>query len=195
MELNEFKDMFDKTSNSATQTSPDIAAIIYLDTKGPLATLERKLKLSIYIFAVVVVLFVGNFLFHGHRALTWYLLYAILFIEFIFSVFQYGVIKQIRSNTGDVKHNLTGKLNLLQKIYQWFLPVHEGLFLLMAVLLEISMYYHLDINFEGWSKVNPVLRIAAYALFLTGQYLLKRSTLKKHYLQYLEKLQNLVKQL
>lgn len=195
MELNEFKDMFNETSDQSLITKPDVSAMIYQNDKGPLAAFEKNLKFTLFIFPLVVILFTGYFFYHVDRPLTWYLLYFILFMEFLFSLFQYGIVKKIKQNTGSVKDNLMNKLVILQNTFKWFSPIYELLFVCMAVLLEVEMYRHSNSNFDGWSNVNPVLRITFYVVFITSQYFLKRKSLKKHYTQYLEQLQQLAEQL
>jgi len=193
MEINEFKNLFDKNTNQSTIINNDMMTMIYTDTKSPLGTLEKKLRVTLYIFPFVLLLFGGRFLTEGSRhSPTAWLLFAILFLEFLVSLLNYAVTRKIRKPEGPVKQNLLSRVNLLENRYRWYLMLHHSMILLMAVLLEISMHYHLDSNFDGWSKVNPALRIAVYVIFFMLQYIIKRRSQKEHYGQYLEKLHQLI---
>ncbi len=196
MELDGLKDIWNKSTNQSPINN-NIMDMIYRDREGPLALLEKKLKITLCIFPVVVILFGGTFLSKSlsQQSPAHWLLFTILFIEFLFSLGNYGIIKQIQQNDGNVRTNLLNKVAILQKRYKIYLFAHQGLYLLLAVLLEISMYKHWDANFNKWYTVNPIIRITVYAFFLVVQYLLKRASLQKHYGQYLERLNGLVHQI
>jgi hypothetical protein len=196
MEMEEFKDMVNKSADKAAPINNDVMKIIYADNKGPLATLEKKLKVTLYIFPFVVVLFCGRLFTKDamqHISTAW-LLFAILSLEFFISLFNYRVTKKLRRQEGSVKQNLINKVHLLQNRYNWYFRVHNVMILLMAILLEITMYYHWDTNFDGWGHVNILLRIFVYIIFFVAQYLVKHHSQKKQYGQYLEKLQTLAGQ-
>jgi len=197
MEMEEFKDMVNKSADKAAPKNNDVMKIIYADDKGPLATLEKKLKVTLYIFPFVVVLFCGRFFTKDamqHISTAW-LLYAILSLEFFVSLFNYRVTQKLRRQEGSVKANLMAKVQLLQNRYNWYFRVHNMMILLMAVLLEITMHYHWDSNFDGWSNVNPILRVSVYIIFFAAQYLVKHHSQKKQYGQYLDHLNTLASQI
>jgi hypothetical protein len=196
MELDGLKDIWNKSTNQLPVNN-NIMETIYSDSNSPLALLEKKLKITLGIFPLVVILFGGTFLSKSmaqQSPVTW-LLFSIMCIEFLFSLGNYHIVKQIQQHNGTVRANLLGKITILQKRYKTYLFAHQGLYGLLAVLLEISMYKHWDANFNGWYTVNPVLRVAVYVVFLVVQYMLKKSSLKSHYGQYLEKLNSLAQQM
>ncbi|HEY4325393.1 MAG TPA: hypothetical protein VGN20_15460 [Mucilaginibacter sp.] len=197
MELDEFAALFNTSAGKIKAVNYNIMETIYTDSKGPLAMLEKNLKITLFIFPFVVILFGGSFLNRSPlpQSPTMWLLFAILSIEFLFSLFNYVIVKKIQQPMGNIKENLINKISRLQNLYTRYLYIHQGLYLLMAILLELTMYFNLDADFNGWSKVNPALRFAAYVAFLAIQFVIKRASLKKSYGQYLDKLNSLVSQM
>jgi hypothetical protein len=195
MELDEFKEMWSRFGEQASPTNDNITEMIYRDSQGPLATFEKNTKFTLFIFPLVAVLFGGVLLSQPQHSPTMWLLFAILFIEFLFAVFNYGIVKKIGQPQGNVKHDLLRKIAILQNSYRLYLLLNQILYLLMAILLEIGIYYHFDSNFDSWSKINPLLRVTVYVVFLLLQYITKRRSQKEHYGQYLEKMNGLVQQM
>jgi hypothetical protein len=193
MELDEFKDMLDKNIDRSASITTDTNTMIYHDTKGPLAAYEKNLKFTIFIFPFVAFLFAGSFI--SRHTPTTLLLLIIFLIEFLFALFNYGIVKKIRKNEGSIRENILGKISLLQHNNRVYLVMNQLLYLLLAIVLEIAMYYHLDSNFNGWRSVNPAIRIAFYAGFLAVVFFTKSGSQKKYYGLYLEKLQQLVEQM
>ena len=194
MELDEFKEIWNR-ADQITTAGYNVTELIYRDSKSPLAAIEKNLKTALFIFPFVAVLFIGQFLNSNHQSPTRVLLFAILIIEFLFSLLNYGVIKKIQQPGGNIKQNLFNRVLLLQKLCGMYLYVQLGLYTLMAVLLEISMYFQLDSNFNGWAKINPAIRIGVYIIFLVVQLLIKKASQKKLYGRYLDQLNNLALQL
>ncbi|MCR8559023.1 hypothetical protein KXD93_15305 [Mucilaginibacter sp. BJC16-A38] len=196
MELDQFKELWAKSTTQTSAVNYNIAEMIYHDSKSPLAALEKKFKASLYIFPFVVVLFAGGFISSGvHQRPTRYLLFTILFIEFLFSLFNYLTIKKIQQPAGSIKENLIKRVFLLEKRNSTQLYVHLLLYILMAVLLEVCVHFKFDADYAGWGAINPVLRIVVYVVFLTAQFLVKRRSQKKQYGQYIDKLNSLVAQM
>jgi len=191
MEIDEFKEMFNKNVNASTVVNKNIMTMIYADSNSPLTALEKKLRITLYIFPVVTILFSGRFFFQEakHHGPTSWLLFGILSLEFLVSLLNYMVTRSLRRAEGPVKQNLIAKLTLLQKRYKWYFAAHNCLILLIAVLLEITIHYHWDSNFEGWSHVNILLRIVVYIILFITQFIIKYRSQKDHYGQYIEKLQ------
>jgi hypothetical protein len=194
MELDELKEMWNRADQTAS-ANYNVTELIYRDSKSPLAAIERNLKFALLVFPLVAILFTGNFLGSSHQSPTRILLFAILFIEFLFSLLNYGLIKKIQQPEGDIKTSLLNKVSLLQKLCGLYVYVQLGLYALMVVLLEISMYFQLDNNFNGWAKINPAIRTTVYVVFLVVQLVIKRISQKKLYGQYLDQLNNLALQM
>jgi hypothetical protein len=194
MELDEFKEMWNR-ADQLTVANYNVTELIYRDSKSPLAAIEKNLKAGLFIFPFVALLFTGQFLSSDHQSPTRVLLFAILFIEFLFSLLNYGLVKKIQQPKGDIKASVLSKVSLLQKLCSMYVYVQLGLYALMAVLLEISMYFQLDSNFNGWAKVNPVIRVGVYVIFLVVQLVIKRASQKKLYGRYLDQLNKLALQL
>src|ERR1700754_4592424 len=116
MELDELRDLWAKSATQPTAINYNITELIYRDAKGPLAVLERKFKTALFIFPAVIILFGGTFISNGtnQSVITW-LLFGILFTEFLFSLFNYITIKQIQQSAGNIKDNLLKRVFLLQQ--------------------------------------------------------------------------------
>ncbi len=194
MELDELKEMWNR-ADQITTAGYNVTELIYRDSKSPLAAIEKNLKTALFIFPFVVVLFAGQFLSNSHQSPTRMLLFAILFIEFLFSLLNYGLVKKMQQPGGNIRENLLTRVSLLQKLCGMYVYVQLGLYALMAVLLEISMYFQWDSNFNGWAKINPGIRIGVYIVFLVVQLLIKKASQKKLYGRYLDQLNNLALQL
>jgi hypothetical protein len=197
MELDELKNMWNSVPDQSSAINFNITEMIYLDSKGPLAAFEKSLKITLGIFPFVVIIFAGSFLSQplAQQSPTRWLLFTNLFIEFLFTLFNYGIVKKIQQPDGNIKQNLLGRVSLLQNIYRKYLFIHQGLYALLAVVLEMVMHYHLEPDFEGWGKVTPALRVAVYLGFLVAQFFVKRNSQKKHYGQYLDKLNTLINEM
>jgi len=196
MELDEFRDMWAKSATQPSAINYNITELIYRDAKGPLAMLEKKIKAALYIFPVVVILFVGTFISNGvnQSVITW-LLFSILFIEFLFALFNYITVKQIQQPAGNIKNNLLKRVFLLQQRNHNYLYLHVGLYTLMAALLELSVYFNFDTSHNWWGQIAPVVRVTIIVMFLIAQYFIKRHSQKQMYGQYIDKLNELIGQM
>jgi len=118
-----------------------------------------------------------------------------LFIEFLFSFFNYLLVKKLQQPTGNIRENLAKRAYLLERRTVNYLYIHTGLYVLMAVLLELSVYINFDAGHAWWAGINPVLRVVICIVFLVGQYFIKRQSQAKMYGQYIEKLNQLISQM
>ena len=196
MELDQFRDMWAKSATQPSAINYNITELIYRDAKGPLAMLEKKFKATLYIFPFVMILFSGTFISNGvnQSVITW-LLFSILFIEFLFALFNYITVKQIQQPAGNVKDNLLKRAFLLQQRNHNYLHLYVGLYVLMAALLELSVYFDFDTSHNWWGHIAPLLRATIIIVFLIAQYIVKRHSQKKMYGQYIDKLNELIGQM
>lgn len=197
MELDEFKQQWDKAAGESRLSNANIMELISNQSSSPLALLERKLKSNFYIFPVAVLVFAGTFISHTtalHNASMW-LLFGVLLAEFIFYSFSYSMVKKIQQADGKVKENILNRVIAIHHTLRWQLIVNELLYLVMAVVLEISMHNHWDANFEGWYSVPVIIRMGVYLLALALIFLLKQHSNRRQYGQCLSKLNELVKQM
>jgi hypothetical protein len=196
MELDEFRDMWAKSATQPSAINYNITELIYRDAKGPLATLEKKFKGALYIFPLVVILFGGTFISNGvNQSVIMWLLFSILFVEFLFSLFNYITVKQIQQPAANVKDNLLKQVFLLQQRTNNYLYLHVGLYMLMAALLELSVYFNFNTSHNWWGQIAPVLRVTIIVVFLIAQYFVKRHSQKQMYGQYIDKLNELIGQM
>ncbi|MES2111755.1 MAG: hypothetical protein V4577_23555 [Bacteroidota bacterium] len=196
MELDEFKDMWTKAEMQPSTINYNISSMIYTDSKSPLAMIEKRFKAALFMFPLTVVIFGGTFISKGtnQSVITW-LLFAILFIEFLFSLFNYLLIKKIQQPAGNIRENLVKRVYLLEQRTTNYLYLHTGLYVVMAILLELSVYFNFDANHGWWAGINPVLRAVICVVFLAGQHFIKRQSQTKLYGQYIEKLHGLIGQM
>ena len=159
--------------------------------------LAQKIKMGLFPFPITAVLFAVVFITNAqtyHSILNW-MLVGILFIEFINLLFNYGLVKKLQNPSGSTRENLIAKINRLQKSFTRQFVITFCLYAVMAIVLEITMYYHADANFSGWFKTPMVLRISFYVVFLLIQFMLKKYFYKKQFGKHLEELQHLFQQL
>ena len=194
MELEELGELLNDTTRKNT---PNVDTAFYKSTAGPLNDLAKKLKFTLVAFPLVAILFTAQFIDNetARHSPTKWLLLTVLFIEFLLALFNYAIVKSINKAEGAVKQNLLGKLSLMQRAYNLHLYLHLILYAAMAVALELTMQYKLDLNFDGWSSLPLSVRLLVYVAFLVLQYFLKRMSYKKYYGQYIRKVEQLVLQL
>jgi hypothetical protein len=196
MELDEFKNMWAKTAMQPSAVNYNISSLIYSDSKSPLAELEKRFKAASYMFPLTVLIFCGTFISKGaNQSITTWLLFTILFIEFLFALANYLLVKKIQQPAGNIRENLAKRAYLLERRTANYLYIHTGLYVVMAILLELSVHYHFDPAQSWWAGISPVLRVIIYIVFLAGQYFIKRYFQKQQYGQYIERLNQLIKQM
>lgn len=197
MELDEFKDMWSRSAALPSAKNYNLAEMIYLGSQSPLAVLEKRFKAALFTFPIVLIIFGGTFISKSpanQSAVTW-LLFTILFIEFLFSLFNYILVKSVQQPAGNIKENLLKRVYLLERRTINYVYIHVALYTLMAILLELNVHFNFDADHGWWAAVNPLLRIIIYVVFLTGQFIIKRQSQKKLYGQYIEKLNGLIEQM
>ena len=197
MELDDLKNMMDASTSIYKPSNNDTMELINNKSHGPLAMLEGKLKTALFLFPLTALLFVGVFINNSlaYHSLIMWLLLAILFIEFISSLFNYGIVKGLQKPTGNTKENMIAKIAMLDRGFRRHFVINTCLYVAMAVVLEIAMFYHMEKNYEEWYSLPFLLRIACYIGFLIFQFFLKKYFYKKQFGQYLKELNNLVQQL
>jgi len=197
MQLDDLKKMTDLATENYKPVNNNTMELINHKSQSALAHLAQKIKTGLFPFPITVVLFSIVFSTNAqafHSVLMWMLL-SILFIEFINLLFNYDLVKKLQDPLGSTKENLIAKISRLQKSFKKQSLVALSLYSLMAVVLEMVMYYHADANFIGWFKIPMALRISFYCVFVVIQFMLKKHFYKKQFGEHLEKLTNLYQQL
>jgi len=196
MEIDDLKKSWDEAFPPAAMGNK-IPEMILEHKQSPLAMLEKKTKIALWIFPFVAILFAGTFYDHPlvrHSPAMW-LLFFILFTEFLFSVFNLFVIRKIRNTEGNIRENLVNRIQLLRKGFNWFLKVYISLYVIMVVLLEVSMYYQVDGLVEGWHRLPVLIRGIVYVFVLALIYQAKRFSQQEHFGNYLEQLKTIMGQI
>jgi hypothetical protein len=197
MELDNLKELVDTSASNYKPVNRDIMELISRNSQGPLTLLGKKLKMGLLLFPLTVILFLAVFIGNSgalHSSVMWILL-IILLIEFINNMFNYGIVKKMQEPTGNTKHNLFLKLSRLEKSFNLHFALNLLLYIIMAVMLEISMSVNSESNFEGWYTLPLLLRVACYIGFLIIQFFLKKYSYKKLFGQHIVELKRLVQQL
>ncbi len=197
MELDDLKKMVDISINNYEPENNNIMELISSKSQNPLSSLEQKIKIGLIPFPITALLFSIVFINNTqarHSILQWMLL-GILFIEFISLLFSYGLVKKMLKSSGSIKENISSKISRLKKSFKSQFLITLCLYAVMAIVLEITMYYHADTNFSTWFETPILLRIACYIAFLIFQLILKKHFYKKQFSGLLEELNNLIQQL
>lgn len=197
MELDELRDLFDKNIDRSDPGHERIDPGVLIALKSPVRVYKKNTRFTLFAFPIGAIIILGTMI--GHQAArespTHWLLLLILFIEFIFAVINYRIVQRIFLMDGAVRENLQHKIGLLHRNNNSYLLLHQLLYVLMAFLLEWSMFLHKEPNFLGWSRVNIIIRLTVYAAVLTLIYIQKRYFQKRQYGQYLDKMRRLASQL
>jgi hypothetical protein len=199
MELDEFKELYNGSTDKQTELNQNIMDIIHSESQSPLAELQKKIKYTLYIFPVAMVIYAGLFIYvAGIHAATHHLgswvIFLILFPEYLVSVLNYYTIKKLQKPGGNVKENLANKVDLLKKRYKWYLLINGFLLALVPVFIEADFHYHLDGEFAGIGKINVFIRIAWYIIIFGGLLIIKSKFQKQNYDVYLDELSGILKQ-
>jgi hypothetical protein len=196
MELDEFKELYNRSADEKTLTDQNITDMITQESQGPLAQLQKKTKYTLYLFPLSIIFFVSAFIALGaheisHNVTMW-LLFLALFSEYIVSVLNYYTIKKMQQASGNVRENLLKKMNTLRLRYKLYFILYISLFLMMPAALELS---HFTGHFAGLAKINPFIRIAWYVLVFGCLFVIKKEAQKQQYEQYLDQLKRLLDQM
>jgi hypothetical protein len=200
MELDDFKSLYNRSADQQALTNQNITEMITLESQGPLAQLQKKIRYTLFLFPLSIIFFAKLFIpllgagQIGHNLTTW-LVFIILFTEYIVSLLNYFTIKNMQKTSGNVKVNLLNKLSILKQRYKWYFILHIGLFLLIPILLELNLRLHFDYRFDGLGDINPFLRIALYAAVFIPLFVFKKRSQQQNYMQHLNELNRLLTQM
>jgi hypothetical protein len=197
MELANLKQMMDASTSDYKPLNNNIAELIGRKSQGPFAQLDNRLKFALYPFPLTALLF-GIVFINNSSALqspSMWVLLIILLIEFISSLFNYGIVKKIQEPAGNTKENLLLKLIRLEKSFSLHFILNACLYIVMFILLEIGMNNQWENNFEGWHSVTFFIRILCYTGFFIFQFFIKKYFYKKQFGQNIIELKNLVQQM
>jgi len=197
MELDEFKELYNRSADERILTDETITDMITQESQGPLAQLQKKTKYTLYLFPLSIIFFAGLFIPAlgareiAHNATMW-LLFLALFSEYIVSVLNYFTIKKMQQASGNVRENLLKKMSVLRLRYKLYFILYIALFLMMPACLELS---HFTGHFAGLAKINPFIRVAWYILIFGCLFYIKREAQRQQYDQYLDQLKGLLDQM
>jgi hypothetical protein len=197
MELDEFKALYNRSADEQTLTDQNITDMITHESQGPLAQLQKKTKYTLYLFPLSIIFFAGLFIPAlgageiSHNVPMW-LLFFVLFTEYIVSVLNYFTIKKMQQASGNVRENLLKKMSVLRLRYKLYFILYIALFLMMPAYLELS---HFTGHFAGLAKINPFIRVAWYVLVFGCLFVIKKEAQKQQYEQYLDQLKRLLDQM
>ncbi len=196
MELDDLKNIVDTSTRSYKPVNNNIMELLSHKSQNSLSGLAQKIKIGLIPFPLTVLWFSAGFVTDplAFRSLLRWLLLFILFIEFIYSIFTYELVKRLQNPTGSTKENFLSKINSLKISFKRQYLITLCLYSLLAIALEIAMYYNADANFSMWYKMPMLLRIFCYIVFLIIQQILKKHFFKRQFGEYLEKLDNLIQQ-
>ena len=196
MELDDLKNIVDTSTNNYKPINNNIMELISHRSQSTLSDLAQKIKIGLIPFPLTVLWFSAGFIADplAFRSFLKWLLLFILFIEFIYSIFTYGLVKRLQNPIGSTKENFLSKINRLKISFQKQFLITLCLYSLLTIALEIAMYYNADANFTAWYKTPVLLRISCYIVFLIIQLILKRHFFKKQFGEFLETLDNLIRE-
>lgn len=200
MELDEFKELYNSSTDRPISTNQNIMEMITLKSKGPLAELQKKINYTLYLFPLSIVFFLGLFIPAlgakevAHNVTLW-LLFLILFSEYVVAVLNHFTIKKIQQQTGNVRENLLSKIALIKRRYKWYYVIYVVLFLMMPAYVELGIHYPAIGAFHGVGKINVFIRIAWYILIFGCIFVIKKKSQEQLYDQYLDQLNSLAGQM
>ena len=196
MELEDLKKAIDNSVSVYKPAEKNATDLMDHESKTLFADLERKISIGLTPFPVTVVLFSALFASNAqarHSLLMWMLL-GILCIEFIDLLFNYRLIKKLQNQSGNTKENFITKINRLETGFKRQFAITLLLYALMAIVLEIVIYYKADNNFRQWAETPVLLRVVSYVVFLIIQFFLKKYFYKKQFSEQMENLKSLIRQ-
>ena len=197
MELDDLKKMVDISTQNYEPLNNKIMELISHKSQSPLSRLEQNIKIGLVPFPLAALLFTATFInsIQARHSILHWMLFCILFIEFINLLFSYGLVKKLLDPSGSTKENLVSKISRIKRSFTSQFLISLCSYAAMAIVLEITMYYHADANFSTWYETPILLRITCYIAFLIFQLILKKHFYKKQFSGLLEELNNLIQQL
>ena len=171
--------------------------LVYVPNKnsnGVFSGIKKRLQWILGIFVVTTIIFVPYFLRHEKWDLTFLFLYLILSIESIISLIAWTQIHALENQSGNIMQNLLHRIQHLKWVFRSYVMLNSFFYLLLAILLEYSIHYHRDPNFEEFAKLALPIRYAIYLFFIIFQQVIKKRSFEKNYGSYLNRLMNILKQ-
>ncbi|MEP6675003.1 MAG: hypothetical protein ABJA78_07605 [Ferruginibacter sp.] len=197
MELENLKSLLNESAlkDHATKKN-NIMELIQNKSKGPLAALEAKLKWNFYLFPVFII-FIIDFIKkpeHIHRPSIWMVI-ILLFVTFCDFTYNYFIVKSIQRKDATVTGSMLKQIRKLEASFKWHNNFLKIYLVIIVVLLEIIMFYHIEKDFEPWYAVSIWIRIVVYIPLIAVADFFNRSSFQKQYGQHLANLKKLAAQL
>ena len=190
MELNELGNLL---NHAADITRSGISHISVSDSNrdGIFGAIKKRLQWILWIFAVTTIIFVPHLISHRKTDFIALFLYLILSIESVISLIAWMQIRAMEHQGENVKHNLLHRIRRLKWVFFSGVFLNSFFYLLLAILLEYSMYRHWDPNFEALAKLAWPIRYAIYLFFIIFQQVIKKRSFEKNYGSYLNRMINI----
>ena len=197
MELDEFKTLYNTAVNQPAPVNQNINDMLTIESKAPLAKLQKSNKNLFYILpSMIFLLIVVYGLVIGFKETVQNPVLVILFIIFLselaLAVLNFFTIKKVQAAAGNVRETLLNKVTLLNQRYKWYLWINACLFSLMPAYTELNVHYQFTPN--GLGKINVFIRMAWYCLIFIPLFFIKKEQLNQSFFQYLDKLKEVLGQ-
>ena len=192
----DLKELGNLLNHAAGTTGGVISHISMSDSNqdGVFGAIKKRLQWILWIFAGTTIIFAPYLISHRKTDFIALFLYLILSIESAVSMIAWTQIRAMEHQSGNVKHNLLHRIRRLKWVFLSGVFLNSFFYVLLAILLEYSMYRHWDPNFEAFAKLTWPIRYAIYLFFIVFQQVIKKRSFEKNYGSYLNRMMNILKQ-
>lgn len=193
MELNELGSLL---NHAVGTTGRAISHISTSDSNrdGVFGAIKKKLQWILWIFAGTTIIFAPHLISHRTTDFISLFLYLILSIESVVSLIAWIELRALEKQRGNIMQNLLHRILHLKWIFRSYVILNSFFYILLAILLEYSIHYHWDPNFESFAKLALPVRYTIYLFFIIFQQVIKKRAFEKNYGSYLNRMINILKQ-
>lgn len=160
--------------------------------------LKKAFKKQILLMSIMPIMLIATNFNYVEKTLTsmFFISYVIFCIGIIlYSFYNYRIVEKMERMDATVRTNLLQQINILETRLRLKLTGLRIVLLYFIILLEIAPYFQNFRMVEVWHTVNPVIRVAVYALLLLLQYYASRRVMERKFGRHLSHLKGLVKEM
>ncbi|HEX8279131.1 MAG TPA: hypothetical protein VF540_10575 [Segetibacter sp.] len=194
MELDDLKESWKKAGRTENLRDGGIIELIQNKSVGPLADLRKSFRKQIFLVVFLVTIIIIN-LGRKHQifndVIFWCYIGCCIGLCVFFYV-NYRLVSKMACMDCVIRSNLEKQVETLEKRLKWKLVAVRIALVFFIVLFEVLPYFAHEPMLDKWHKVPLLIRLLAYAAFLTLQYFLSRSFSRRRYGSHLSHLKQLL---
>jgi hypothetical protein len=197
MELDELKGVWQQAGSKPAFQIPAISSLIKKESDHPLLKLKARFKRQMIVVPFALFFVTQSLAKHHHifqDVLYWYYVAFCLFTIGYF-IYSYTLLKSLVSGGATVKETLEKQVSFLEQGLIWRRRVTLAMLALMAILLEVLLYFQQEPSLQKWYAVATPYRVGAYVLVFMSFRGLSYLTFKRRYGRHLQQAKKILVQI